>query len=161
MAEHSGERARRPWPLRREFQVAYHDVDVLNHLNHATYLPWMETLRCAYYLPLLGTDDPRTLDIILAEADCRYFRPAGYGERLVGEVAPARPLGRTSFTLLYRFVGTDSSAPVFARGRTAIVCFDYATKAKKPIAARIGARVVEDAVDPTEEGWPPDEPVRP
>ncbi|HEV2317815.1 MAG TPA: thioesterase family protein [Thermoplasmata archaeon] len=141
------------WPARRRFRVTYHDVDALNHLNHAVYFQFMETLRCDYYLPLRHSTDPRDLDIILAEADCRFLAPAAYATELLGEVAPARPLGRTSFTLVYRFRNPDSPSTVYARGRTAIVCYDYATGAKKPIEPDVRARLETDAIDASSEGW--------
>ena len=141
-----------PWRVQRRFYVPYHDLDVLNHLNHAAYFPYMETLRCDYYLPLLGPLDPSRLDIIIAEASCRYLAPVGYGSELVGEVAPARPLGTTSFTLLYRF-SIAGTGTVAARGRTVVVCFDYAANRKKPIPPDRRAVLERDAVDPASEGW--------
>ena len=147
-----GKEKDRPWPVRRTFYVPYHDLDVLNHLNHAAYFPLMETLRCDYYLPILGAPDPTHLDIIIAEATCRYFAPVPYGAEPVGEVAPAAPLGRTSFTLLYRFrrAGTET---VTARGRTVVVCYDYAKSEKRPIPADRRKRFERDLVDPSTEGW--------
>jgi len=143
-----------PWPVRRTFYVPYHDVDVLNHLNHAAYFPYMETLRCDYYLPLLHSHDPTTIDIIIAEATCRYLAPVPYSATLIGEVAPSRPLGRTSFSLLYRFTLTDSPTPTLtARGRTVVVSFDYRTGSKKEIPAEVRAALERDAVDPATEGW--------
>jgi acyl-CoA thioester hydrolase len=147
--------AERPWPVQRRFPVAYHDLDVLRHLNHAAYLPMMETLRCEYYLGLLGSRDPARLDIIVAEAGCRYLAPVGYGTELVGEVAPARPLGRTSFTLLYRFRDADDDRPT-AIGRTVIVTYDYAAASKKPIPEALRRLLEADAVDPAVAGWTAD-----
>ncbi len=142
----------RPWPTHRRFSIPYHDLDVLNHLNHAAYFPMMETLRCDYYLPRAGLTDPSQLDIIIAEAACRYLAPVGYGAELVGEVAPARPLGRTSFALLYRF--TDAATrTVTARGRTVVVTYDYARGAKKEIPVDRRARFESESVDPATEGW--------
>jgi acyl-CoA thioester hydrolase len=142
----------RPWPVSRRFPVTYHDVDALNHLNHAVYFPHMETLRCDYYLPMTGFTDPRNLDIIVAEATCRYLAPVRYGDELIGEVAPARPLGRTSFSLLYRFrdarIGT-----LTARGRTVIVSYDYASASKKEIPLDRRTALERDAVDPAPEHW--------
>jgi len=144
----------RPWRVQRRFYVPYHDLDVLEHLNHAAYFPYMETLRCDYYLPLVGTPlDPARLDIIIAEATCRYLAPVAYGSELLGEVAPARPLGRTSFTLLYRFRPVDDPSGWVARGRTVVVCYDYATAAKKEIPDDRRAVMERDAVDPASEGW--------
>ncbi len=132
--------------------MPYHDLDVLNHLNHAAYFPMMETLRCDYYLPVLGVREPSSLDIIVAEATCRYLAPVAYGAELDGEVAPARPLGRTSFSLLYRFTETTTGT-VTARGRTVIVTYDYARSSKKPIPDRVRQRLEADAVEPAPEGW--------
>ncbi|MCI4366231.1 MAG: acyl-CoA thioesterase, partial [Thermoplasmata archaeon] len=136
----------------RNFYVTYHDVDALNHLNHAVYFPFMETLRCDYYLPLTGQSDPRQLDIILAEASCRYLAPVLYGAELVGEVAPSRPLGRTSFSLLYRFHDVHTGT-LTARGRTVIVCYDYERSTKKAIEPDRRKVLERDAVDPAPEGW--------
>jgi len=144
--------AERSWPLQRRFVVTYHDLDVLRHLNHAAYFPMMETLRCEYYLDLLGSRDPSRLDIIVAEAACRYLTPVGYGAELIGEVAPARPLGRTSFTLLYRFRDRVTSQPT-AVGRTVLVTYDYDRAVKTEIPAERRRRMEADAVDPIEAGW--------
>ena len=142
----------RSWPVRRTFSIPYHDIDVLNHLNHAAYLTYMETLRCDYYLPLLASTDPRDLDIIIAEATSRYYAPVPYGAELVGEIAPTTPLGRTSFSLLYRF-SLVGSGTVTARGRTVIVTYDYARGTKREIPPDRRARLEADLVDPAGEGW--------
>ncbi len=141
-----------PWPHSRTFRIQYAEIDVLQHLNHAAYFRFMETLRCEYYLQLHRTHDPFQLDIIIAEARCRYLAPVPYDAELLGEVAPARPLGRTSFSLLYRFTDQHQHQ-VTARGLTAIVTYDYATGAKKPIADAIRTGLERDAVDPGTEGW--------
>jgi len=142
----------RTWPVHRTFYVPYHDLDVLNHLNHAAYLPYMETLRCDYYLPIIGTTDPNRIDIIIAEATCRYLAPVAYRAELVGEIVPARPLGRTSFTLLYRFTLAGTST-VTARGRTVNVVYDYGKGTKQEIPPERRTRLERDAVDPADEGW--------
>jgi len=148
----TGRSADRPWPVRRSFRVTFHDLDPLDHLNHAVYFPWMETLRCDYYLALTHATDPRSLDIIIAEATCRYLAPLRYGDEVVGEVAPAEPLGRTSFTLLYRFRHAVSSS-VVARGRTVAVTYDYARATKVSIPDDRRRAFEADLVDPATEGW--------
>jgi acyl-CoA thioester hydrolase len=142
-----------PWPSHRTFPIFYHHLDVLGHLNHAAYFPFMETLRCDYYLNALGSLDPAKLDIIIAEATCRYLAPAFYGTELLGEVAPASPLGRTSFSLLYRFRDANGGPTVYARGRTVVVCYDYEKKEKKEIPTERRRILERDAVEPASEGW--------
>ena len=142
-----------PWHVQRRFPIFYHHLDVLGHLNHAAYFPFMETLRCDYYLDAVGSLDPSKLDIIIAEATCRYLAPVFYGMELIGEVAPAKPLGKTSFALLYRFRNASDGTTVTARGRTVVVCYDYAANRKKEIPAERRAILERDAVDPATEGW--------
>ena len=141
-----------PWPVQRRYPIFYHHLDVLQHLNHAAYFQFMETLRVDYYLPHYHSKNPADLDIIVAEADAKYFLPVKYGEEILGEIAPGLPLGRTSFTLLYRFRTADGSK-VVARGRTVIVCYDYATGAKKEIPHALRARMEKDGVPIDSEGW--------
>jgi acyl-CoA thioesterase FadM len=112
----------------------------------------METLRCDYYLPFIDSIDPTKIDIIIAEATCRYLAPVSYGAELIGEVAPARPVGRTSFTLLYRFTLAGTST-VTARGRTVSVVYDYTKGEKREIPSDRRAVLERDAVDPASEGW--------
>ena len=135
--------------------MTYHDLDVLRHLNHAAYFPMMESLRCEYYLGILGSRDPSQLDIIVAEAACRYLAPVEYDAELEGEVAPARPLGRSSFVLLYRFRDGQSGRPT-AIGRTVLVTYDYDRAEKRDIPADRRRRMEADAVDPVEAGWTTD-----
>jgi acyl-CoA thioester hydrolase len=142
-----------PWRVHRRFYVPYHDIDALNHLNHVAYFPMMETLRCDYYLPLLASTDPATLDIIIAEATCRFLAPVLYGSELLGEIAPARPLGKSSFSFLYRFSDAVTGT-VTARGRTVVVCYDYTKGSKKPIPDDRRRVIDQDSVDPASEGWP-------
>lgn len=127
-------------------------MDAINHLNHAVYFRFMETLRCEYYLGLRNSTDLHDLDIIIAEARCRYLAPVRYATELVGEVVPARPLGRTSFSLLYRFTD-EQQRVVTARGHTAIVTYDYAKGSKKPIPDPVRAALERDAIAPPGEGW--------
>ena len=143
----------RPWPGRRAFPIFYHDIDVLNHLNHVAYLRFMETLRCDYYLPLLGTQDPRKIDGIVAEATCRYLAPVVYGQTILGEIAPSKEIGRTSFVFFYRFRDPERGETVYARGRTVIVNFDYAKGEKKPLSDAQRSKLARDAIDAVEAGW--------
>jgi acyl-CoA thioesterase FadM len=112
----------------------------------------METLRTEYYLALRHATDPHELDMIIAEARCRYLAPVAFATELVGEVVPGRPIGRTSFSLLYRF-SDERQKIVTARGHSVIVSYDYAKGSKKPIPEAVRPALERDAVDPTTEGW--------
>ncbi|HEY6237853.1 MAG TPA: thioesterase family protein, partial [Thermoplasmata archaeon] len=104
-------------------------------------------------LPLLGTTDPHALDIIIAEATCRYLAPVRFGQEILGEVAPSSRLGTSSFSLLYRFRDPSDESTVYARGRTVVVCYDYARNSKKPIPVDRRLALERDGIDPVEEGW--------
>jgi acyl-CoA thioesterase FadM len=70
-------------------------------------------------------------------------------------VAPALPVGRSSFSLLYRFTSPEDPRRVYGRGRTVVVCYDYEKSEKKPIDPRIRARLEQDGILLESEGWSP------
>ena len=41
------------------FRVPYCDVDMLQHVNHAAYVVWVETIRCNYFTEVLQGADQR------------------------------------------------------------------------------------------------------
>jgi len=67
-------------------------------------------------------------------------------------VVPARPIGRTSFPLLYRFTLANTTT-VTARGRTVVVTYDYARHTKKEIPTDRRTALERDAIDAGTEGW--------
>jgi acyl-CoA thioester hydrolase len=109
--------------------VRFADLDALAHVNHATYLTYMETARMEYAADVWGWDrDMATLKMIVANAEVVYFAPLGLGDKIAVYTRVAR-LGTKSFDLAYiiRRVENDIEGQLVATGKTAMVSYDYAT----------------------------------
>ena len=118
---------------RERLEVVFADVDMMGHVNNATYFTYFETARTNYLLRLNASREPFSatdLDFIVARASCDYKRGLRWGERVEIVVWPSR-LGETSFTFEYALL--DAEGKVAARGETVQVSFDYSRQAKKAI----------------------------
>jgi acyl-CoA thioester hydrolase len=127
--------------FKERMRVAYVDVDVMRHVNNATYFTYMETARCHYYMGLTGQTDLTRLDIIVAAQSCEYLRGLTYDEPFDVIVWPSR-VGTTSFTLRYAL--RTEAGEVVALSETVIVAFDYEKGTKKPIDATLRRRLEAD-----------------
>ncbi|MCI0711081.1 MAG: acyl-CoA thioesterase [Chloroflexi bacterium] len=108
--------------------VRFADLDALAHVNHATYLTYMETARMEYAADVWGWDrDMTNLKMIVASAEVVYFAPLALGDVVAVYTRLAR-LGTKSFDLAYiiRRVEHDIEGQLVATGKTAMVGFDYA-----------------------------------
>ncbi len=106
-----------------EFEVPYGDVDMMQHVNHAKYLVWAETLRCRLFDDLLNARDRGPQGIILLKMELTYEAQLRWRDRVAAGVRFGR-LGNKSFTLDYEV--WDVARNIRAcRGMTTQVAYDY------------------------------------
>ncbi|MEM7489704.1 MAG: acyl-CoA thioesterase [Pseudomonadota bacterium] len=124
-----------PFAFGQADRVRFHELDVLDHVNNATYLSWFETFRIAYLRAYgLGdyTDAVTRPALILKQVAVAYHRPL-HLEQVYIVTGRTRAYRRTSWTMEYR---------VYADGahRTtgeAVICLmepDFATRKALPDA---------------------------
>lgn len=106
-----------------EIKVWFRDIDVLGHVNNATYFTYMETARIEYLSKLLGVKSPTEMGVIMARADCNFRSPASFGETLVVSCKPSK-VGTSSWTYVYEIREKDSGR-LIADGETVQVMYDY------------------------------------
>jgi acyl-CoA thioester hydrolase len=120
--------------------VRFADLDALGHLNHATYLTYMEQARICYVRDVCGwrgfENDWDSLGMILARAEVDYKRPVAFGEAVTVYTRAIR-LGGKSFDLQYAlYTQTDNNPPqLAAEAVTTMVAFDYDAGQTIPIPA--------------------------
>ena len=114
-------------------EVRYSDLDPQRHVNHATYLTYMETARARYieHLGLWGGEDFDELGMIVASAACDYQRAIVYNQRVRVGVRTTR-LGNKSLEMAY-LLQDESTGEELARGSTVMVAYDYVQERSKPI----------------------------
>src|ERR1035441_9723413 len=82
------------------FRVPYCDVDMMQHVNHASYIVWAETARCIYFAEVLKEPINGANGVILARLQFEYAQPLDYREEVAVGCRISR-LGRKSLDFTY------------------------------------------------------------
>ena len=118
--------------------MQFRDIDVAGHVNHATYLQYMETARVEF-LRSVGQIDIFHPHMILASARCEYYRPIIKERKITVTVWVSR-ISNRSWDFDYTI---QSPQRVHAKGRTTQVAYDYETRMPTPITKELGEKLRE------------------
>ncbi len=129
-----------------ELPVQFRDIDVIGHVNNATYLQYMETARVELARRLGQVTEGFRPDFILASARCEFKKPITDERRITVSVWVSR-IGDSSWDLDYSIHGPREVE--YAIGRTTQVAYDYKTssaiqvsrRVKRELAKRLGTPV--------------------
>jgi len=116
------------------FQVPFCDIDMLQHVNNASYVVWAETARCIYFAEVLKESLAGATGIILARLELDYEQPLDYREEVAVGCRISR-IGRKSFDFAYE-IWSETRQVRAAQGRSAMVAYDYTAKASIVIPGR-------------------------
>jgi acyl-CoA thioester hydrolase len=105
------------------FRVPYCDVDMMQHVNHASYIVWAETARCIYFAEVLKEPINGTNGVILARLQFEYAQPLDYREEVAVGCRISR-LGRKSFDFTYE-IWSETRQLRAAHGTSTMVAYDY------------------------------------
>jgi len=117
--------------VKLSLEVPYGDIDAMGHLNNVAYLRYLEWARQKYWLAMRRSDDFWKIDFVVARAEIDYRASAHMGDVLEIEIHVSR-LGRSSFDFSYRVTG--SGGALLAEAKTTQVCYDWETRASKPLS---------------------------
>jgi acyl-CoA thioester hydrolase len=119
------------FPCRRRVDVAWGDVDRMQHVNNVVFFRWMETVRTFYFEQIeFERHVAEGVYPILASIRCDYRAQLRYPDTISVECSITK-LGRSSATHAYR-VMSEGQKKVVAEGEGTWVCFDY--RAQKSLA---------------------------
>src|SRR3989475_11922464 len=129
-----------------ELPVQFRDIDVMGHVNNATYFQYMETARVELARRLGQLTDSIRPDFIVASARCEFKKPITDERRITVSVWVSR-IGDHSWDLDYSIRGLRGVE--YAVGRTSQVAYDYKTgsavqisrRVKRELTKRLGAPV--------------------
>jgi len=110
--------------------VRFRDCDMLGHVNNAVYFTYLEEARVAWWRQL-GTAGFPSAGTVVVHAECDYRAPVLLGHPLEVQIF-LLGIGRTSYTLGYRLVRTDTGA-LMAEGKTVSVTTDPVTGQPIPV----------------------------
>jgi len=107
---------------------------MMQHVNHAAYIVWGETVRCTYFGEIIREPLNGSMGNILAQLTFDYEQPLDFREEVAIGCRIAR-MGRKSFDFVYE-VWSETRQVRAARGLTTMVAYDYAAKTSIVISER-------------------------
>lgn len=131
------------FPVVREFELGWNDMDAFEHVNNVVYFRYFENARVDYmtrigWFALKASDG---IGPIVASAQARFRKPLAYPDRvLVGARIVAIESDRVTFE--HRMVSREWD-DVAAEGQAVVVCFDYRGGKKALLPAALRARIDE------------------
>jgi len=116
------------------FRVPFCDVDMLQHVNNASFVVWVETVRCLYFAEVLRESLAGANGIILARLEFDYEQPLDYREEVAVGCRISR-IGRKSFDFAHE-IWSETRQVRAARGLSAMVAYNYKAKTSIVIPER-------------------------
>ena len=117
-----------------ELPVQFRDIDVMGHVNNATYLQYMETARVEHARKLGQVREGFRAGFIVASVRCAFKKPIRDERRITVSVWVSR-IGARSWDLDYSIHGPRRAE--YAVGRTTQVAYDYKTRATVRISGKL------------------------
>lgn len=105
------------------FRVPFCDVDMMQHVNNASYVVWAETARCEYFDEVMKQEIIGPTGIILAHLEFDYYSPLDFREPVAVGCRISR-IGRKSFDFINE-IWSERRQVMAARGLTTMVAYDY------------------------------------
>ncbi len=117
-----------------ELPVQFRDIDVMGHVNNATYLEYMETARVELARKLGQVREGFRSGFIIASARCEFKKPIRDERRITVSVWVSR-IGDRSWDLDYSIHGHRGIQ--YAAGRTTQVAYDYSSRSAVRISRKL------------------------
>jgi acyl-CoA thioester hydrolase len=118
---------------RLPMDIRFADMDAMGHVNHATFLTYIESARIDYMLQVCQLESPLELGVILAKLTVEYKLPLVLGDEIEVYTRCIR-LGNRSFDLEAIILRLNANGEdVAASAVTVMVAYDYATQQTIPV----------------------------
>ncbi len=131
-----------PLKLSIELPVQFRDIDVMGHVNNATYLQYMETARVELARKLGQVREGFRPGFIIASARCEFKKPIRDERQITVSVWVSR-IGDRSWDLDYAIHGPKRVE--YAIGRTTQVAYDYKNRSAVQISRKLRRELAKHA----------------
>ena len=123
-----------------DLPVQFRDIDVMGHVNNATYFQYMETARVELARKLGLISEGFRGSFIVASARCEFKKPIR-DERLITVSVWESRIGDSSWDFDYSILGPGRVE--YAIGRTTQVAYDYKTRSTIKISAKLKRKLAK------------------
>ena len=117
-----------------DLPVLFRDIDVMGHVNNATYIQYMETARVELARSIGQVREGFRAGFIVASVRCEFKKPIRDERRITVSVWVSR-IGDGSWDLDYSIRGPRKAE--YAIGMTTQVAYDYKTRATVRISGKL------------------------
>ncbi len=113
-----------------KIQIRFSDCDMMDHVNNAVYLSYIEMARIHYFTHLFGTDrDWKKNGIIVRKNEIEYLKPVLFRDEAFIH-ASITHIGNSSFVMAYELqVGKET----YTKAESVLVYFNSETQQSTPI----------------------------
>jgi len=123
--------------------IRYSDIDMLQHVNNAKYLNFLEEARVDYAKTIFQWDgQAHTLGMILANVKIDFLQPVFLFEELWLYTRCVK-MGTKSFDLEYIFWRENTNPGPCATAFTTLVCYDLIQQKSITIPEEMRSKVIE------------------
>lgn len=129
------------FPVITQINVAWGEMDALQHVNNVVYFRYFETARIEYFAQIRLMEEMSKSQIgpVLSETQCRYRIPVTFPDTLlIG--SRVSEVGEDRFTMEYQVV-SKKMGKVTTTGSATVVMFDFKNQCKTQLPA-----VLRDAI---------------
>jgi acyl-CoA thioester hydrolase len=130
-----------------DLPVQFRDIDVMGHVNNATYLQYMETARVELARRLGQVRERFRAGFIVASVRCEFKKPIRDERRITVSVWVSR-VGDRSWDFDYSIRGPRGRE--YAVGRTTQVAYDYKTRSAIQISGKLKRELAKHIGTPLE-----------
>ncbi|ADC51573.1 thioesterase superfamily protein [Alkalihalophilus pseudofirmus OF4] len=111
-------------------KVRFCETDALGHLNNVSYFIYLEEARVEFFKALNPDMTIENWNIILASTSCDFIKQVYFDEILSIETSVEK-IGTSSFHIVHEVF--NPAKEVVARGRAAVVHFDFHSQTTEPL----------------------------
>ncbi|WP_159737498.1 acyl-CoA thioesterase [Vibrio atypicus] len=131
------------FPVVTEVQVAWGEMDALQHVNNAVYFRYFESARLEYFkrIKLLVNIAQSQVGPVLGETSCRYKLPITYPDTLVIG-SKIIDLQEDRFTMEYQIV-SKKLGKVSTIGKATCVMFDFKNNTKANLSDEVKQAILD------------------
>ena len=122
------------------FRVPYHAIDMMQHVNHAHYIIWAETIRARYIREVLDTEIRGSRGGILAKLVVDYERQMDWDEPVAVGIRVVR-FGTKSYDMVHE-IWSERTGKRTAVILGTMVAFDYPANKSIVVPAEWRARAL-------------------
>ena len=113
--------------------IRFSDIDVMGHVNNATYFTYAEQARIHFFHQLVGDQwNWNKQGILVARNEMDYKLPIHFNDAIDIHVY-CKHIGNKSYTMGYRYMRGEE---LCATGASVLVCFDYEERCTMEVPER-------------------------